>query len=326
MDNKPVVTPHWIWSKEFEEVNTEFLILQDEVWSARKQIFGKFLKGPDTKWIEKLPPLLASGSFALPRVNTPTTYYLDSNFFRPTAEKSIQGLELTSIGLADATDIPDKQLYNPLFDETPTIGYLAALIDTLKPDSPLWPLDDRFRVQDKLIEEFRRSLLINLKERVTALRNIRDVLHSALARISEKQTDPPVNDFKAFIKNNKLPAPSDEDSKRNRLPITVAEELADVLDLTDKEMATILTISIRTYHRLKLNGLLNPVASERLVLLKDIAAYGLEVFEDQNTLNKWLRLPLRDLSNLSPLSSLDTATGFNQVKAVLERIEYGVYS
>ncbi|QIP17953.1 DUF2384 domain-containing protein [Spirosoma aureum] len=123
-----------------------------------------------------------------------------------------------------------------------------------------------------------------------------------------------------------MPAPDDDHIKRDQLPLSMAEDLADVLDLTDKEMATILTISIRTYHRLKQKGLLNPVASERLLMLKDLAEYGLEVFEDQSNFNEWLRFPLQELSNNSPLNLLDTATGIARIKTILGRIDYGVFS
>lgn len=112
---------------------------------------------------------------------------------------------------------------------------------------------------------------------------------------------------------------------RKRLPLTQAQALAQTLDLTDKEMARVLAISIRTYHRLKGSGLLNEVASERLLLFTKLADYGLEVFNDQDQFNQWLRLPLRELRNNSPLNSLDTIAGFSDVETILDRIEYGVY-
>ncbi|WP_232073936.1 type II RES/Xre toxin-antitoxin system antitoxin [Spirosoma aureum] len=141
-------------------------------------------------------------------------------------------------------------------------------------------------------------------------------------RLPNCQPPSPTN----FVKDNKMPAPDDDHIKRDQLPLSMAEDLADVLDLTDKEMATILTISIRTYHRLKQKGLLNPVASERLLMLKDLAEYGLEVFEDQSNFNEWLRFPLQELSNNSPLNLLDTATGIARIKTILGRIDYGVFS
>lgn len=184
-----------------------------------------------------------------------------------------------------------------------------------------------FSTQDIKVAECQKLQLIeHLKNQVLALNKIVKKLHSLLANLNTKNSFELLKDQAVFVLNNKLPAPDDEDSKRKKLPVSIAQELAIKLDLMDKEMASILTISIRTYHRLKLNGLLNPVASERLMLLKALAEYGLEVFEDQNNFNKWLRLPIRDLSNISPLDSLDTATGFNHVRTVLERIEHGVYS
>ncbi len=198
---------------------------------------------------------------------------------------------------------------------------LAQIIES---QSEIWNLYTGYDLDTTQVNK--ENLLANLKKQAKALNKVLKRLHSILASLESRRTDTPVVTSKFFIEDNKLPAPTDEEHKRERLPISIAEDLATTLDLIDKEMAVVLTISIRTYHRLKLNGLLNPVASERLLLLKEIAAYGLEVFEDQSNFNQWLRLPLRDLGNSSPLNSLDSATGFNRVKTILSRIEYGVYS
>ncbi|MBD2700165.1 DUF2384 domain-containing protein [Spirosoma sp. BT702] len=206
-----------------------------------------------------------------------------------------------------------KQLDERLELYSSYLGILQTLLDT-SPYKSLGTLE--------AAREFIRQQVIELKKLVTRLN--RDQITISLEAVSIPA--PPALPT-TFIKDNKIPAPDDEEPKRvnERLPLSMAEEVADLLDLMDKEMATVLTISIRTYHRLKLNGLLNPVASERLMMLKELATFGLEVFENQHSFNQWLRLPLRELGNITPLNALNTATGFNQVKTILERIEYGVY-
>jgi putative toxin-antitoxin system antitoxin component (TIGR02293 family) len=166
-----------------------------------------------------------------------------------------------------------------------------------------------------------------LKKHILSVQRLMRGLNQVLASLEPEKLPAPVALKTNFNKNNKLPVPDDDDHiKREQLPLSIAEDLAETLDLTDKEMATILTISIRTYHRLKQKGLLNHVASERLLMLKDLAKYGLEVFEDQDNLNEWLRSPLYELDNKSPLTLLDTATGIARIKTTLGRIDYGVYS
>ncbi len=102
--------------------------------------------------------------------------------------------------------------------------------------------------------------------------------------------------------------------------------LATQLELTIRELATLLSMNERTMARRLVSGSLNKVESERLLLLDALAAHGLRVFEDQGKFNRWLRRPLEILDSQSPLQMLDTATGFQVVDQILGRIEYGVYS
>lgn len=103
-------------------------------------------------------------------------------------------------------------------------------------------------------------------------------------------------------------------------------QLAALLELTIRELAILLSMNERTMARRLVSGSLNKVESERLLLLKALAAHGLRVFEDQGKFNRWLRRPLEILEGQSPLQLLDTATGFQVVDQILGRIEYGVYS
>ena len=111
-----------------------------------------------------------------------------------------------------------------------------------------------------------------------------------------------------------------------------ADKLARQLALTDKEMAALLAMNLRTFQRRQPGDKLDSVASERLALLKNLASHGLDVFEDQQKFNRWLRQPLRALASddesilqASPLATLDTATGYRLVDAVLTRLEHGVF-
>lgn len=116
------------------------------------------------------------------------------------------------------------------------------------------------------------------------------------------------------------------DAARSGLTGQRAEALASRLSLTDKDVARLLALSIRTFHRLGVEGKLDAVASERLLLLEKLAQHGENVFENPDAFAHWLRRPLRVLGGHAPLALMDTATGLTLVDTILGRIEYGVYS
>lgn len=106
-----------------------------------------------------------------------------------------------------------------------------------------------------------------------------------------------------------------------------ADEVARKIGLTDKEMAPILNLSERTLHRLRPDALLDNNSSERLLLLEQLLSHGLDVFDGRaEVLGRWLRHPLSELHQQSPLTLLDTTTGFRMVHTVLGRIEHGIYA
>ena len=105
------------------------------------------------------------------------------------------------------------------------------------------------------------------------------------------------------------------------------DQLTQLLQISFKEMATLLQVAERTLHRFRSEGHLDQQASERLLLLENLTAHGLLVFDGRtNVLADWLRYPLKELTNQPPLTLLTTISGFGLVDDVLTRIEYGVYS
>jgi len=106
-----------------------------------------------------------------------------------------------------------------------------------------------------------------------------------------------------------------------------ADEVAQMVGLTDKEMARILNLSERTLHRLRPDVRMDSSASERLLLLEGLIRHGLAVFDDRSdVLGRWLRNPLPELRRQTPVALLDTTTGFGMVHTVLGRIEHGIYA
>ncbi|WP_345270399.1 type II RES/Xre toxin-antitoxin system antitoxin [Nibrella viscosa] len=115
------------------------------------------------------------------------------------------------------------------------------------------------------------------------------------------------------------------DKSREGVLRSEADQVASLAGLTDIELARCLNMSVRNLHRLKPHERLSRDASERLLLLTNLLRHGLDVFDDdKETLADWLRSPIRELNNQSPIQLLDTTTGFGLVDDVLGRIEHGI--
>jgi len=70
----------------------------------------------------------------------------------------------------------------------------------------------------------------------------------------------------------------------------------------------------------------SPALSERMIGLADIYSYGYEVFEDEAKFNEWMFVPNRALGGKAPYDVIDNQFGREEVKNIIGRIDYGVYS
>ncbi|MET1057579.1 MAG: MbcA/ParS/Xre antitoxin family protein [Pedobacter sp.] len=66
--------------------------------------------------------------------------------------------------------------------------------------------------------------------------------------------------------------------------------------------------------------------SQRLNAMSMMYKYGLEVFDDKNMFERWLRNPNRALGGKIPLNLLDTMAGLKEVTAIIGRLDHGIYS
>lgn len=105
-----------------------------------------------------------------------------------------------------------------------------------------------------------------------------------------------------------------------------ADEVAGLVGLTDNELAAALSLSPSYLHRLKNDQRLSLEASERLLLLENLLLHALDTFEGRpTTVLGWLRTPIRELDDQTPLQALDTVTGYTLVDRVLGRLDWGVF-
>ncbi len=66
--------------------------------------------------------------------------------------------------------------------------------------------------------------------------------------------------------------------------------------------------------------------SERILALTDLYSYGYEVFEDVEKFNSWMFVPNQSLGGIKPFEIVDNQFGREEIKNILGRIEYGIYS
>lgn len=66
--------------------------------------------------------------------------------------------------------------------------------------------------------------------------------------------------------------------------------------------------------------------SEKIVSLADLYSFGYEVFEDKDNFNKWMFIPNQALGGLAPFDIIDNYYGKEEVRNLIGRIAYGVYS
>lgn len=93
------------------------------------------------------------------------------------------------------------------------------------------------------------------------------------------------------------------------------DEIAGLVGLTDKEMAHILDMSVRSLHGKSANDPLSLAASERLLLLERLIQHGLMVFDGRTDLfNRWLHTPLYELGYREAAIDDHTAEAFLSVR------------
>lgn len=104
------------------------------------------------------------------------------------------------------------------------------------------------------------------------------------------------------------------------------ESLKKIADLDYDDLAKALSVTRATLINKKREEKFNSVLSERIVGLADIYSYGYEVFEDEERFNRWMFRPNKALGGQTPYDLLDNQFGREEVRNIIGRIEFGVYS
>lgn len=108
---------------------------------------------------------------------------------------------------------------------------------------------------------------------------------------------------------------------------SIIKNFQKYFNLSREAVADVLAVSAPTIYRwVRTNKPLERNKSIRLLYLADLFLYGIEVFESRENFFKWLQLPNEALGGLEPWKLLEIPEGISQVRDILGRIEYGVYS
>jgi putative toxin-antitoxin system antitoxin component (TIGR02293 family) len=104
------------------------------------------------------------------------------------------------------------------------------------------------------------------------------------------------------------------------------EQLKAKTDLDYDKLAKILAVGRATLINKKGAEKFSYSLSEKIVGLADIYSYGYEVFEEEDRFNEWMFRPNRALDGETPFNLIDNQFGREEVRDLIGRIEYGVYS
>lgn len=104
------------------------------------------------------------------------------------------------------------------------------------------------------------------------------------------------------------------------------ENLKNGAELDYDTLAQILNVAKATLHNKKGKARFDKYISERLYLIADLYSFGYEVFGSREKFNRWMKKENRALGNVIPLSMIDTLYGIEEVRNLIGRIAYGIFS
>jgi len=104
------------------------------------------------------------------------------------------------------------------------------------------------------------------------------------------------------------------------------ENLKNGAELDYDTLALALNVAKATLHSKKGKARFDKYISERVFLIAELYSYGYDVFGNRENFNGWMKRENRALGWVTPLSLIDTLYGIEEVRHLIGRIEYGVYS
>ena len=104
------------------------------------------------------------------------------------------------------------------------------------------------------------------------------------------------------------------------------ELLKSKADLDYTMLAKALSVTRATLINKKRGEKFNSGLSEKILGMADLYSYGFEVFENEDRFNQWMARPNKALGGQVPYDLIDNHFGREEVKNLIGRIDYGIYS
>jgi len=118
--------------------------------------------------------------------------------------------------------------------------------------------------------------------------------------------------------------------KMERLTVGISKKELETLkvrtELDYDKLAKLLSVTRATLINKPKSEKFNSVLSERMLVLADIYSYGFDVFGDEEKFKQWMFKPNTALGGKTPFEICDNQFGREEVKNIIGRIDYGVYS
>ncbi|MGZ5254879.1 MAG: type II RES/Xre toxin-antitoxin system antitoxin [Flavitalea sp.] len=118
--------------------------------------------------------------------------------------------------------------------------------------------------------------------------------------------------------------------KMERLSVGISKKELETLkartELDYDKLAKLLSVTRATLINKPGSEKFNSALSERIFGLADIYSFGYSVFEDEEKFNQWMFRSNRALGGKTPYEVCNNQYGREEVKNIIGRIEYGVYS
>ncbi|MFT0545806.1 antitoxin Xre/MbcA/ParS toxin-binding domain-containing protein [Allopusillimonas ginsengisoli] len=106
--------------------------------------------------------------------------------------------------------------------------------------------------------------------------------------------------------------------------VEIADAAKQAFEMTNQSMSELLNLSVATYDRRRRDSKrLDSAASERLDRIVGVALLAEEVFEDKKAAAQWMASPNAALNGSSPVMHCETAIGAQQVRRILNALEWG---
>lgn len=111
--------------------------------------------------------------------------------------------------------------------------------------------------------------------------------------------------------------------RSGKLPVAALGKLRKELGLSDEKVLSIIHMSKATASRRKF---LKPEEAGRVFRISNILSLAEEVLNGHERGVRWLKSPAKFLGGVKPIELIDTEAGAEEVKNLLMRIDYSVYS